>query len=84
MCTCRMNRRTMISLSGSASLLMPGGCDDVDLVADETVEAIGLQAWSGIRQSTEVTNDAELQNALNNVTGAFLSLQKKNPQTGKY
>ncbi len=40
MCTCRMNRRTMISLSGAAPLLMLGGCDDVDLVADETVEAM--------------------------------------------
>ena len=72
MCNCQMNRRAMLGLSGAASLSILGGCDDVDLVADETVEAMGLQAWSEIRQSTQITTDADLQTALNNVTGRLL------------
>ncbi len=79
MCNCRMNRRTMMGLSGAASLSMLGGCDDVDLVADETVEAMGLQAWSEIRQSTEVTTNADLQAALNTVAGRLLAAANEAP-----
>lgn len=34
MCNCSMNRRTVLRLSGTASLTLAGGCDDVDLEAD--------------------------------------------------
>lgn len=79
MCNCSMNRRTMLRLSGAASLTLVGGCDDVDLVADQTVEAMGLQAWSEIRQSTEITRDMQLQNALNGVTARLLAASDETP-----
>nr|WP_111298532.1 M48 family metallopeptidase [Paracoccus saliphilus] len=72
MCHCLMNRRSMLKLSGAGTLLL-GGCDNVDLVSDETVEAMGLEAWADIRQATPVATDAAMQATLNNVSAQLLS-----------
>ncbi len=80
MCQCRMNRRTMLGLSGAAALPMLAGCDNVDLVSDETVEAMGLEAWADIRQSSPVAADADLQNALNQVSTRLLSAANEVPE----
>lgn len=72
MCQCRMNRRTMLGLSGVAMLPMLAGCDGVDLVSDATVEAMGLRAWEDIRQSTTVATNPDLQSALDHVSGRLL------------
>lgn len=73
MCRCPINRRTMLKFSGASALFPLAGCDEIDLVSDETVEAMGLQAWADIRQATPVAADAAAQAALNEVTGQLLS-----------
>jgi len=79
MCNCRMNRRTMLRLSAAASLPILGGCDDVNLVADETVEAMGLQAWADIQKSTQVTTNANLQTTLNDISARLLIAANEAP-----
>lgn len=79
MCTCKMNRRTMLSLSAAAALPVLSGCDDVDLVSDAKVEEMGLQAWSEIRQSTPVAADAALQSILNETSARLLAAANENP-----
>lgn len=71
LCDCLMNRRTMLKLSGAGALLL-SVCDEVDLVSDAGVEAIGLQVWADIRQTTPVALDAATQRALNDVSAGLL------------
>lgn len=79
MCCRMMTRRTMLKLSGAGTLLL-GGCDDVDLVSDATVEAMGLQAWADIRQTTPVAEDMALQATLNHVAARLLAVAGEVPQ----
>lgn len=79
MCQCRMNRRMMLGLSGAAALPMLAGCDDVDLVSDETVEAMGLEAWADIRQSSPAVADSDLQGALTQVSTRLLRAANEVP-----
>lgn len=69
----------MLRLSGAASLPMLGGCDDIDLVSNETVEAMGLQAWAEIRQTTQITTNADLQTVLNDVSARLLIAANEAP-----
>jgi predicted Zn-dependent protease len=79
MCRRMMTRRTMLKLSGAGTLLL-GGCDNVNLVSDATVEAMGLQAWADIRQTTPVAADTALQVTLNQVATRLLAAAGEIPQ----
>ncbi|MFZ3584038.1 hypothetical protein ACOI1H_17985 [Loktanella sp. DJP18] len=79
MCQCRINRRAMLGLSGVAALPLLAGCDDVDLVSDETVEAMGLEAWADIRRSSPVAANDDLQEALNQVSTRLLQAANEVP-----
>lgn len=79
MCRCSIDRRMMLKLSGASAASLLGGCDKVDLVSDATVEAMGLQAWSDIRQTTEVPADRALQAALDDVSRRLLLAANETP-----
>jgi len=74
-----MNRRTILGLSGAAALPMLAGCDDVDLVSDETVEAMGLEAWADIRRTSPLAADDDLQATLNQVSTRLLRAANEAP-----
>lgn len=79
MCQCRMNRRTMLGLSGAAALPVLAGCDEVDLVSDETVEAMGLEASADIRQTSPVAANPDLQGTLTRVSTQLLRAADEEP-----
>ncbi|TGN61580.1 M48 family peptidase [Paracoccus liaowanqingii] len=72
MCRCHIDRRAMLKLSGASSLSLLAGCDDIDLVSDATVEAMGLQAWAEIRTATPASPDPALQRILAEVAERLL------------
>ena len=66
MCQLHLSRRGL--LIGAAATTLAAGCDGPpDLVSDETVEAMGLRAWSDIRDATPRSSDPDLQAALDRV-----------------
>ncbi len=79
MCNCPIGRRGLLKMAGGGALPLLGGCDDVDLVSDATVEAMGLQAWTEIRDATPVAADAALQAALDAVSGRLLAAAGEAP-----
>ncbi len=79
MCNCLITRRRLLGLSCAASLPLLGGCDDVDLVSDATVEEMGLQAWTDIRETTPPATNANLQAALNGVSARLLRAANEAP-----
>ncbi len=72
-CGC-LTRRRFLRLGGAAPLALTAGCDDmpIDLVSDETVEAMGLQAWEQMRAETQPSPSAERQAVLDRVTARLL------------
>ncbi len=75
MCQCHLSRRGFLRLGGAGALPLLSGCDglpDIDLVSDETVEAMGLQAWDEISAAAPPTRNAELQQALDRVAVRLL------------
>ena len=75
MCSRRsITRRNLLRCAGAASVPLLSGCDlPVDLVSDETVEAMGLQAWEEIRSSSPVARDPDHQAALDRVSARLLA-----------
>lgn len=75
--TCTMSRRAFLGAGASLTL---AGCDDPPaLVSDETVEAMGLQAWAEISTSTPRSRDRELQAALDRVSARLVQAAGGNP-----
>lgn len=69
-----ITRRGLLKCAGAATLPMLSGCDvPVDLVSDETVEAMGLQAWQEIQATSPVARDPELQATLDRVSARLLT-----------
>lgn len=76
----RVTRRRFIGCTGAAALPLLSGCDmPVDLVSDEAVEAMGLQAWDEIRASSRAAGDGELQATLDAVSARLLASAGENP-----
>ncbi len=67
-----MTRRRLLLLGGASAVT--AGCDDmpIDLVSDETVEAMGLQAWQQLREETPPARSDARQAILNRVTARLL------------
>ena len=84
MCRCgAVTRRIFLRGAGAATLPLLAGCDGAlpfDLVSDESVEAMGLKAWERIRSATPVTRDADLQLALNRISGDLLRAAGESPR----
>jgi predicted Zn-dependent protease len=83
MCTCRATtRRQLLRLGGAASLPLLGGCDQlpVQLVSDETVEAMGLEAWAALREQTPASGRRDLQAALDGVAARLLRATGEPPE----
>jgi predicted Zn-dependent protease len=75
-----ITRRNLLRYAGAASLPLVSGCDvPVDLVSDEEVEAMGLQAWEEIRASSPVASSPELQSVLDRVSARLLSASGQSP-----
>ena len=74
-------RRWLHALAIAAAIPLLAGCDDppVDLVSEEAVEAMGLQAWEEIRATTPVANEPELQRALDRVSARLLRAAGEDP-----
>lgn len=68
-CAGCFTRRSLIALAGGGALGLLAGCEDppIDLVSDETVEALGLEAWGQILQDTGPAADPMLQERLESV-----------------
>lgn len=79
-CSCFTRRRFLgTALAGSPLLL--AGCDDPPaLVPAETVEAMGLEAWSEITASVPVSSDAGLRSALTRVSARLLTQLGQAPE----
>src|SRR5918998_1611597 len=60
-CPVNLSRRQMLRLAGAGSAaVLVTGCDQIasiNLVSDQTVEAMGLRAWEDIRRSVPVSRD---------------------------
>lgn len=69
-----ITRRSLLKYAGAASLPVLSGCDmPFDLVSDDDVEALGLQAWEEIRTTSAVARDPELQSVLDRVSARLLA-----------
>lgn len=81
MCRGRHHTRRRV-LAGMAAATVPAlaGCDaPVELVSDETVEAMGLQAWQQVRSSSPVSRNRDLQAALDKVSTRLLASRGETP-----
>lgn len=67
----RLGRRHFLALSAAAPML--AGCDDISLVSDDTVRAMGLRAWEEIRQTSRPTRDESTTRAARQVTERLLA-----------
>lgn len=80
MCGKGMTRRRVLTCAGAAALPILPGCNvPVDLVSDETVEAMGLRAWDEIRAASPVARDPELRSSLDRVSARLLSAAGQRP-----
>ena len=83
MCGCpRLGRRDFLRLGGASLVPLLAGCDDppVELVSDETMEAMGLQAWEDIRATSPATSDSRLQTAVDRVSARLLAAAGEAPR----
>ena len=80
-CGVCLSRRGLLRLGGAGGLALTAGCDDppIDLVSDETVQAMGLEAWQQMRADTRPTDDVELQAALDRVAARLLQSAGEQP-----
>ena len=72
-------RRDFLKLGGAAMLPLLGGCDEVSVVSDETVEEMGLQAWEEIRAASPVASDPDLQAVVDRVSARLLAAAGEAP-----
>ncbi|WOI55484.1 M48 family metallopeptidase [Palleronia sp. LCG004] len=73
MCQICFSRRSFLTLAGAGAV---AGCDrPPDLVSDEQVEKMGLEAWQDIRANTEVSANRDYQGALDQVAARLLAAQ---------
>ena len=82
MCDCRLqSRRSFLTLGGAACLpLLAGGCDDApNVVSEEDVRAMGLEAWQEIRASAPPSDDPGLQQAVDRVSARLLAAAGEDP-----
>lgn len=78
MCQTCLSRRRFLGVS--AGLPLVAGCDaPPDLVSDEQVEAMGLEAWQQIRAETEPSGNREYQQALAAVSQRLLAVAADDP-----
>jgi predicted Zn-dependent protease len=69
-----ITRRSVLKYSGVALMPLLGGCDvKLDMVSDQRVVAMGLQAWEEIRAASPVARDPALQGALDRVSARLLA-----------
>lgn len=82
MCQARaITRRRLLQLGGAATVPLLSGCDlPVDLVSEDAVQAMGLEAWQEIRASSPVSPDRELQATLDRVAARLLRAAGENPR----
>ncbi len=81
MCHPCLSRRSVLRLAGAGAVTLAAGCDapDIDLVSDETVEAMGLRAWEEISASAPRSSDREMQAALDAVSGRLFAAADERP-----
>lgn len=80
MCRHALSRRCFLKLGGAASLPLLAGCDEsLDLVSDETMRALGLEAWEDIRSTSPVAEDPDLQAAVDQVSARLLPAAGQDP-----
>ncbi|MBJ3761374.1 M48 family metallopeptidase [Maribius pontilimi] len=73
MCHTCLSRRSFLTLAAAGTVT---GCDGPpDLVSDEQVEAMGLQAWEELRAQTAPSRNRDYQGALDQVSRRLLSAQ---------
>ncbi len=78
-CSC-LTRRHFLGSALCGSTLLLSGCDGPpDLVPTETVEEMGLEAWSQIRASVPLSSDTRLQAALTEVSTRLLTEMGETP-----
>jgi predicted Zn-dependent protease len=63
----------------AATLTLVAGCDGFSLVSDESVEAMGLEAWDAIRREAPASRDPQLQAALDAVAERLLTAAGEPP-----
>lgn len=81
MCQAHITRRRLLQLGGAATVPLLSGCDmPFDLVSDEDVQAMGLQAWDELRAATPVSREAEMQAALDRVAARLLQSAGEDPR----
>lgn len=69
-------------MASATALPLLSGCGEefpFDLVSDETVRAMGLQAWEEIRSKSPAPSDPDLQAALERVSTRLLSAAGERP-----
>jgi predicted Zn-dependent protease len=83
MCQCHaMKRRRLLKLGGAAMLPLLAGCDapPVAIVSEDSVEAMGLRAWREIAAASPISEDPELQSALDRVAVPLLEAAGERPE----
>lgn len=80
-CGSCISRRGLLRLGGVGACALTAGCDDppIDLVSDETVEAMGLEAWQQMQAETRPTDADELQATLDRVATRLLRSAGEQP-----
>ena len=77
MCQTCLSRRSFLTLAGASTV---AGCDGPpDLVSDNQVEAMGLQAWDQIREQTAASTNRDYQSALDQVSRRLLGTFNTDP-----
>lgn len=79
-CRCGVSRRQFILGLPGLSLGLSACDDPPSLVSDEKVEAMGLEAWSRMRQELPPTRDTDLQTTLARVSERVLVAAGEAPQ----
>jgi predicted Zn-dependent protease len=70
---CKLTRRGFLTTSAAFSIPFLAGCDEVDLVSDETVRAMGLEAWQALRRDIAPSGDRQAAQALQEVASQLLA-----------
>ncbi|MGD9617707.1 MAG: M48 family metallopeptidase [Alphaproteobacteria bacterium] len=82
MCTCGPTRRSLLRLAGVGTVsVVVTGCDQIagiNLVSDETVEAMGLRAWEELRGTLPVSRNPAAQQTADRVAARLLAAAGEN------
>ncbi|SFP89560.1 M48 family metallopeptidase [Tranquillimonas alkanivorans] len=77
---CGLSRRKFLTLSAAGAVPIVSGCDRVNLVSDEEVVAMGLQAWQELRADAPPSGNREAARALEDVANRLLAAAGEAPE----